>query len=111
MTIHHMDKPEKTLKEVYRVLKKGGKLIIYEHDFSDDETNMVIDFIHFFYELIYNTIFNSPYYSDYMVQRNTKRELNNILTKIGFTDESDKLPAPIKEPSGRMRMYYGVYRK
>ncbi len=110
MTIHHMDKPEGTLKEVFRVLKKGGKLIIYEHDFSDDKTNMTIDFIHFYYELIYNSTFNSPYYADYIIQRNTKRKLDNILTEIGFINESDKLPAPLKDPSGRMRIYYGLYK-
>ena len=111
MTIHHMDKPEETLKEVHRVLKKGGMLIFYEHDFLDDKTNMVIDFIHFYYELIYNSIFNSPYYADYVIRRNTKRKLNNILTNVGFINESDKLQASLRDPSGNMRMYYGMYIK
>jgi len=28
--IHHLEEPEETLKEIYRVLKKNGKIIIYE---------------------------------------------------------------------------------
>ena len=40
--IHHLDEPEKTLREIYRVLKKNGKIIIYE----PNKLNPLIALIH-----------------------------------------------------------------
>ena len=51
MVLHHIPQLEKTLKEITRVLKPGGFLIISEHDAFTDYDKMLIDVEHLIYEM------------------------------------------------------------
>ena len=54
--LHHVNLSElnRTISELYRVLKKGGILIIREHDCIDDNVRLLIDIEHTLYETVTN---------------------------------------------------------
>ena len=87
MVLHHVIKDhELLLKDVYRVLKPGGQLIIEEHNFNDDIVNDLIDIYHFSYELIVSRKFNFQYYNEYAIRRFTYDELHDELQNMGFKE-------------------------
>jgi SAM-dependent methyltransferase len=112
MVIHHMIDQKKTIHDAYRVLKKGGRLIILEHDFSNENnlSNDYIDVYHFFYELIENREFNSIYYNNYFIKRTSKNDLVDLFKNIGFK-YSNKLNKRYSKPKGPLRKYYSIFIK
>lgn len=61
--LHHVRELNLLIKDIYRVLKKGGILIIKEHDCNTRALHKVIDIEHFIYELAINE--NYKYIKDY----------------------------------------------
>ena len=70
--IHHLPHPEQGLREIYRVLKSGGSLII-----SEPTSNFLVNgFRKFFYKVVAH--FSGTHKSF------TNKELNNLLREAGF---------------------------
>lgn len=113
MVIHHMTNQGATLKNVHRVMKKGGFLLIKEHDVVSKETNAFVDFIHFFYELSANIEFRTDYYNNYIGNYLSKKKLDRLMNKIGFkaTDHLDEIDKRLSFPHGPQKKYYRVYEK
>jgi SAM-dependent methyltransferase len=85
MVLHHvMSGWKELLKDIYRVLKKGGILIVEDHDFKQDRNNKLIDVVHCLYEMVESVEYNVDYYNNYEIRRFKKEELLNELKKIGF---------------------------
>jgi SAM-dependent methyltransferase len=85
MVLHHViDHYEDLLKDIYRVLKSSGTLIIEDHDFVNEYTNDFIDVFHFLYEMVESTTFNIDYYNNYVIRRFRKEDLVKDLLSIGF---------------------------
>ncbi len=85
MVLHHVVRGWRELLEnIYRVMKKGGVLIVEEHDFNNELMNEFIDVYHFLYELIGSVEFGVEYYNSYEVRRFRKEELVGALQDIGF---------------------------
>lgn len=107
MVLHHViDHYNDLLKDVYRVLKKGGVFIIEDHDFSNEYVNNLIDVYHLFYELIESKDFNTDYYANYKVRRFTKNELIQELKNIGFQP-----PRIIEQKDDRLNRFHLIAKK
>lgn len=107
MVLHHViNHYDDLLKDVYRILKPGGSLIIEDHNFSNDNTNNLIDVYHFIFELIESKEFNTEYYNKYKVRRFTKDDLVLTLTNMGFKDYKF-----IDRKNDQLNRYYLVIKK
>ena len=95
--LHHVVDIESRLKDLYRILKVGGKLIIREHDFSSQNVVDIVEQEHLFYEIFEKTFkqlisevefceFVKKYHESKSAFVNTfsYEELKNKLEKIGF---------------------------
>jgi SAM-dependent methyltransferase len=87
MVLHHViNNWKELLKDIYRVLKKDGVLIIEDHDFKDDKHNALIDIYHCLYEMVESVDYNVKYYNEYTIRRFRKEELLEELKNIGFVN-------------------------
>lgn len=111
MVIHHMDDAITTLKDIYRVLKPNGLLIIKEHDCNNKYTKIIIDAVHFIYELVLGTTFDYNYYTHYIFTCYSKLDVTNMLTNIGFNNVPHYVPKKYTGIRGGMRGYYDVFMK
>lgn len=63
LALHHIKDIQTTLKELKRILKKGGLIIIIEHDIWTDYDNIIIELQHKIYRHVYNE--KHSYYGKY----------------------------------------------
>ena len=82
-TLHHIESLKIFLKEIFRIIKPGGYLIIIEHDSYNDYDKILLDFEHKIYGVIYDKRKNYCENPDYMITYN-RYEWNYILSKVGF---------------------------
>jgi ubiquinone/menaquinone biosynthesis C-methylase UbiE len=81
--LHHIKNLENTMKELQRVIKPNGILLIFEHNIIDDSEFMLLDIEHLLYEIIYNKnyeYFNNPIYAQYY----NYIEWDYIMNKFNF---------------------------
>jgi len=80
MVLHHVEKLDNLLKNIHRVLKKNGLLIIKEHDVGNDNLAKIIDIEHYKYDTIY--------FGKYVDKLDTNYysfdDMKNIIVKNGF---------------------------
>ena len=107
-SLHHIKNLHSRLDDLSRIIKRGGYLIIREHDCSDDYMRMLIDIEHCIFELVLkdNQKFINEYYADYK----SKFEWSDILRKLGFKFISVKYPL-ISGKYNSTRFYYAMYKK
>lgn len=82
-TLHHIEKLEDFLKEINRVLKKNGYLILIEHDINSDYDRIAVTIEHILYSCLYEKRKNYIKKRDYMLLFN-RDEWNYLLNKYGF---------------------------
>lgn len=85
MVLHHVKKDDKTklLKEIMRVLKKGGHLLLREHDnFDGLEALIVLE--HYLFNIFYDETYMTNGYSSENDVYYTKEELVKYITSFGF---------------------------
>jgi ubiquinone/menaquinone biosynthesis C-methylase UbiE len=81
--LHHVKELKKNIKEIKRVLKPNGILILIEHDNHNDNDNMILDILHTLYEVFYDKNINylqNPSYSKYY----NFMEWDFIFNSLGF---------------------------
>lgn len=124
-SLHHMKNLDSRLKDISRIIKKGGTLIIREHDCDSNDMRMLIDIEHCIFELVLkadtkeqkkkenteegkeNTEdFANNYYGDYK----GKHEWSSILRKLGFKYINTKYPQRFGKYNPT-RFYYAMYVK
>ena len=111
-TLHHVEKLELFLKEINRVLKKNGHLILIEHDVVSDYDRIIIELEH----LLYITISEKKTKNyinkrDYMLLFN-KFEWDFLLKKHGFKFEIYNLIYTEQEYNiNYNNSYYAIYKK
>jgi SAM-dependent methyltransferase len=81
--LHHLPNLNKSLSELYRVLKPGGYLIIREHDVTSEDERHRVNLIHYLYEVVTATKPNLDYF-DHNPIYHSQLQWSNILTNIGF---------------------------
>jgi ubiquinone/menaquinone biosynthesis C-methylase UbiE len=110
MVLHHVKNLSKLLKEIHRVLKRGGYLFITEHDAMTDFDKMLIDIQHAIYELVYrnNKSFFNEYYGKYydVFQWHYILHLHNFkLIKYNY------YTTKTRKEIGSTRYFYAIYKK
>lgn len=102
MVFHHVREPLKLLGEIHRVLKKGGVLLLREHD---SENNKMFENLftleHYLYNIFYDKIKFDNFYKDYHENYYSKVGLIDLMEKSGF-----KLVNQNKKYTDRADNYY-----
>ena len=84
LMLHHVKDLDKIIKEIKRLLKPDGILLIIEHNNYDDYDNMTLDILHMFYGYLYDNNKNYLEHPDYAQYYNWL-EWDYIINKFGFT--------------------------
>ena len=104
---HHIKHIETTLKEIHRILKKDGLLLIREHDCDSISTQILIDLDHSIREMCIDETPNIDFLHNYEDVYYSMSSLSCLLTSYGFTEQKMNYPS-VKGPT---RYYYKVFRK
>lgn len=105
-TLHHTVDPIQILIDVTRVTRKGGYLLIREHDRDSDETDQLIRLEHLFYSQLENRVPYQDYMATKVERYFSKDALHQVLTALGWV----KLGEEIKGGINPTHIYNVVYR-
>lgn len=99
MVLHHIPHSDTTIKEMYRILRPGGYLVIREHDINDYRLNVLIDIMHGFYSLVWYQVKESPAFcTTYYAKYRSLDEWESSMHDVGFTTYN-KPPIPTPTPN------------
>jgi ubiquinone/menaquinone biosynthesis C-methylase UbiE len=94
MCLHHVDNQLLMLKELHRVLKPGGMLVIREHDLDDSGMFLVIDIMHGMYDLVWSQPPQNPQFvQEYKALYRSKSKWRSMASEAGFL-----VPYPERNP-------------
>jgi SAM-dependent methyltransferase len=109
--LHHILDLDKIMKEIRRVLKPGGYILILEHDNHDDYDNILLDILHLLYGIYVdkNKLYlKNPDYAQYY----NFMEWDYIFQKYGFKYiKSNYLFQEISHVVRYDNIYYAFYQK
>jgi ubiquinone/menaquinone biosynthesis C-methylase UbiE len=110
MSLHHMDRVEERLIECYRIMNKGGFLMIREHNCIDRNLKNIIDLKHYLYEMVFPETFNEKFLDEYKASYHSKIEWTDKITRVGFkfVNLHYITASDAKNPT---RIYHAVYQK
>ena len=107
--LHHIEFIDVHLKEIYRILKPGGILVIKEHDCDTASTQLLIDIEHMIHEVVEPEVQNLKILNSYAGFYKSFDELDKLLKNIGFDFVSDDYNFNTKyNPT---RYYFATYKK
>jgi ubiquinone/menaquinone biosynthesis C-methylase UbiE len=104
--LHHIKDYEKTLRQMLRVLKFGGVILIREHDCRNVEDSVLIDLEHSIREMVLEGK-EIEYLQSYHAKYFSQGELDRILSSFGLK----KIEMVYPSPKGPTRQYYAAWRK
>ena len=105
--LHHIEKPDITIKELYRILQPGGYLLIREHDIRNMQDSMITDIEHTLFDFVLHTQRPITHVHDHFTSYTSKLALRNDFVSVGFTHCSYFST----QPKGPTRYYYDVFLK
>ena len=131
MVMHHIPHIQSFLKELFRVLKNGGYLLIREHDCNPEDMRMFLDIQHGLYALVLFPIVETPdFCTTFQTYYKSRTQWREMLCDIGFTEvtvdsisgekkrEFNRLTSgasgatlPNGPISNLLKTYYGVFVK
>ena len=84
MVLHHIKKDNlnKLIKEIYRVMEKGGILILREHNVTNKYEEKLINYMHDFYDYVWDT--KNMTYKKWENNYKTANNWTKILVDSGF---------------------------
>jgi len=110
--LHHIRNFEYTVKELYRILKEDGLLLIREHDCINDTVATLIDIEHSLFEISGKNDVDYSYLQQYYAHYFSKKELYILLQSVGFVQVEKRKGIPLEtEAIGETRYYLTVFRK
>jgi SAM-dependent methyltransferase len=102
---------DKFIKEIYRILKPNGYLLLIEHSVYDDWDRLFINIQHLLYTVFYDKRKNYIENPDYIYCYNMY-EWNYIMYKNNLIKiEEDILPFDIQIESKYDNIFYSFYQK
>lgn len=113
-SLHHMKDLEQRMKDITRITKKGGCLIIREHDCRSDKIKMLIDIEHCIFELVLSKQYNQRFIDTYYGNYKSKEEWNRLFEFMGFKyiNSSSTIIYPKKyERYNPTLFFYALYKK
>jgi ubiquinone/menaquinone biosynthesis C-methylase UbiE len=109
LMLHHVENLDDFLKEVKRVLKPGGILIVIEHNIYDDYDHLILDMLHFLYGYLVDKnhkYIDNPDFAHYF----NWIEWQFILEKNGFTQLDNKvLFTKINDETRYDNIFYSMF--
>jgi SAM-dependent methyltransferase len=85
MCLHHVDDQPLMLRELFRVLKPRGMLVIREHDLDDNGMFPVIEIMHGMYDLVWSNPSQNPnFIQEYKAFYRFKTKWRTIASDVGF---------------------------
>jgi ubiquinone/menaquinone biosynthesis C-methylase UbiE len=110
-TLHHVELLEDFIKEIYRIIKPNGYLILIEHDSYSDYNKIIFDLEHKLYGRLYDNKNNYLDNPDYMTTFN-RFEWNYLLQKFGFKYMFDNILFMTTDRDIRYdKPFYAFYKK
>jgi ubiquinone/menaquinone biosynthesis C-methylase UbiE len=110
--LHHIREYNYTVKELYRILKDDGILLIREHDCINDTVATLIDIEHSLFEISGKVNVDYSYLQEYYAHYFSKKELYDLLHSVGFVQVQKSKGVPLEtEPVGETRYYLTVFKK
>lgn len=108
-SLHHIDNLDLMIKEIFRVMKKGGNLIIREHDCEQDNNllKMLIDIEHSIFELVIKD-YNIEFVEKYKAFYKSKKDWTRILSPLKYIEANYPVKSKFNNPT---RFYYAMYQK
>jgi ubiquinone/menaquinone biosynthesis C-methylase UbiE len=82
--LHHMMHLDDMLREVVRILKKDGVLIVKEHNCTTRDLSYLIDIYHALFELVYKKVQNPKFIPEYYAEYFSEREMTKKLEALGL---------------------------
>jgi len=82
--LHHFENLYDMMKEINRVCKKGGTVLIREHNAEEKNTHKLIDIEHLMYGIISDNLSTSIYEDNYYGLYRSSSEWDNIFKRYGF---------------------------
>jgi len=104
-TLHHMKNFINVIKDVYRLLKPGGIVIIREHDARSNPVRALCHIEHLIYGIFADKMCSNEFYKEYYGHYYSKREMINVFENHGFTTLSEK------SKNNPTLYYYQVFKK
>lgn len=115
VSLHHFQNAAKMLSESHRVAKKGGMLIVREHDVHSPYLALWLDLLHAFYAVIFNAEetpaeFAKKYATGTYAYYHSRDDWTQLLSRAGWQIVryiQPKLPG--QKQMDFVNSYYGVY--
>lgn len=113
MVMHHVKDVDYFMREINRVTKKNGLLLIKEHNSYSAYIDWLIRLEHLLYDVFNYDISYDYFYKTYSQYVNNKNSLKNLLIKYGFKfiKSSDHHFLKKYHPINPTQTYYSLYRK
>lgn len=86
MSLHHIRNIDLMMREINRVLKVGGLLIIREHDSTSQKFATILDVIHGFYGMVWSNPAEFTSFSQYYAKYFGKEEMTRFIENCGFKE-------------------------
>ncbi len=110
-SLHHIVDIDLKLSELARITRKGGYLLIREHDMDCQHTKMLIDIEHFLYEMTLKPKPNENFIDSYDAWYKSKYQWTNSLSRFGYVYCRNVRYPNTKRCKNPTKYYYALYKK
>lgn len=117
MSLHHIKESKMMIVETHRVLKKGGLLIIREHDSIGIKFPTILDIVHGFYGMVWSDPKEFNTFEEYYAKYFSKNELTSLIEKHNLKEVYNDCRIETYPQIHRgkvinpLKHYYAVFRK
>jgi ubiquinone/menaquinone biosynthesis C-methylase UbiE len=109
MSLHHIKDIKGMMKEIKRVVKPGGYVIIREHDVNSPDFKIILNIMHGLYALVWSNPMEDPdFLETYYASYKSEKEWRALFTSFGFQWLKNNDESPDKN---HCRYYYSVFQK